>query len=190
MAAVLLATSLHAQSFSEYKDLFWKQMQSTCVPGLRWEKAVSELEGGKVVSNEVRTFDLDCKRGTATDAKGSLNITGAEFAHLFEFTYDNPYMEEHLDIIRDASGVVAKVKSGHEGDCKLHLQRFLMDQQTGKVVEAHAHIVKSSLLYDLEVEISVTFAPDGRYVSHRIETRTDVWLGGDVHTLIQARLLP
>ncbi|MFN8394692.1 MAG: hypothetical protein U0176_08485 [Bacteroidia bacterium] len=187
---LLMGASLSAQGFSHYRDQFWKQMRATCRPGLRWEKSVTELEGSAVKSNEVRTFDLDCQKGTATDAKGTLNITGAEFAHLFEFAFDNPYLEEHLDLKRDAQGVTATVKSGHESDCKLQAQRFSIDPATGNLSEAHAHIKKGSLLYDLEVDITVKFGPDGRYLSHQIETRTDVWLGGEVHTQIQAHLLP
>lgn len=192
MGAIMLLTgaSLSAQGFSHYRDQFWRQMRATCRPGLRWEKAVTELDGSNVVSKEIRTFDLDCQKGTATDAKGTLNITGAEFAHLFEFAFDNPYLQDHLDLKAEGPSMVATVKAGQESDCKLHAQRFTVDPATGNLTEAHAHIKKGSLLYDLEVDITVKFGPDGRYLSHQIETETDVWLGGEVHTLIQARLLP
>lgn len=187
---LLTGLGLSAQGFSHYRDQFWRQMRATCRPGLRWEKAVSELDGSSVVSKEVRTFYLDCQKGTATDAKGTLNITGAEFAHLFEFAFDNPYLQDHLDLKAEGPSMVATVKAGQESDCKLQAQRFTVDPATGNLTEAHAHIKKGSLLYDLEVDITVKFGPDGRYLTHQIETETDVWLGGEVHTLIQARLLP
>lgn len=185
----LMGNAIAAQSCAAYKKMFWSQMASTCAPDLRWEKSVTEIADDGTTTTETKTFDLDCVAGFAKDATTTIPLNPAEFGHLFEYAYDNPYVSPYLDIAITASSIDAKLKAGEEGKSKLRMQHFLVDPSTGKLQLAEASIVKGSALYDLEVHISVQFDAAGHYLSHTVETKTDVLMGGDVHTRIKARLL-
>lgn len=187
VALVGLATWLQAQGSTHYKELFWQQVSETCRPGLKWTKSVTEIEGGKE-KTETKTFDLDCYKGTARSDDQTIPILPDEFAHLFEFMFDNPYYAPYLDVVRKDGGILATVKAGEEGQSKLRLQRFELHATSAKLRLAEAHILKSSALYDLEVHIQVFFDVNGHYLRHEIETKTDVLLGGSLHTIIRASL--
>jgi hypothetical protein len=190
LAVLLLAGQcLAAQSFAECKKMFWDQMASTCATGLRWEKSVTEIAEDGTATTETKAFDVDCYAGLAKDATTTIALTPAEFGHLFEYAFDNPYIADDLEVIRTAYSVEAKPKAGREQDCKLQLQRFAWQPDNGLLLYAEAHISKGSPLYDLDVHITVRFDAVGHYAFHEVETTTDVLLGGTVHTLIKARLL-
>lgn len=186
---VLGGQVLLAQSCAQYKTMFWSQMASTCAPSIRWEKSVTEVAEDGTSTSETKTFEIDCYGGFAKDAETTIPLNPSEFGHLFEYAFDNPYVSPYLDLHQDANGITATVKAGDEGKSKLRLQRFETDPATGKLKTAEAKIIKGSALYDLEVFITVQFDAAGHYTSHAVETRTDVLLGGEVHTLIKARLL-
>lgn len=186
---LLTAYSLQAQSAAAYKKLFWDQMRATCGPGLRWEKSVTEIDEAGATTTETKTFDIDCFGGFAQAGESKIALNPAEFGHLFEYAFDNPYISDDLEVTRTNSTVEAKPKAGREEDCKLRLQRFEIDAQSKQLRTAEARLVKGSPLYDLEVHITVRFDANGRYANHEVETKTDVLLGGTVHTLIKARLL-
>ena len=181
--------SLQAQSLAEYKTMFWTQMASTCAPHLRWEKSVTEIDDAGKETTETKTLDLDCIAGLAHDATTTIPMNPAEFGHLFEYGFDNPYVSPYMDVTTAPGSITAKVKPGEEGKSKLRMQHFEMDRSTQKLVVAEASIVKGSALYDLEVHIAVQFDAAGHYQSHSVETKTDVLLGGTVHTVIRAKLL-
>ncbi len=187
LAAASLA--LQAQSFAEYKTMFWNQMASTCAPDLRWEKSVKEIAEDGQETTETKIFDLDCIAGLAKDASTTIPMNPAEFGHLFEYAYDNPYVSPYMDVAVTPTSIDAKVKPGEEGKSKLRVQHFQVDPNTHKLLVAEASIIKGSALYDFEVHISVLFDTAGHYQSHTVETKTDVLLGGTVHTMIQAKLL-
>lgn len=191
IGALALAFALQAQGNSSafFQGLFWKQLSATCHPGLRLEKAVMDIgeDGSKEV--ETKVFDLDCYHGTATADGKAQSLDLGEFAYLFEYTFDNPYVADKLVVTQQALVTEAKPKAG-ESDCNLLLQRFELSPDTGALTRAQTKIAKTSPLYDLEIEVVVTFDAQGRYIGHTIDTKTDVLLGGVAHTLIQARLLP
>jgi hypothetical protein len=184
---VLFVLSAKAQDGASYKALFWKQISATCRPGLRWEKSVTEYpeEGGP--KTETKVFELDCLHGFATSGKTRIALNPEEFGHLFEYMFDNPYHAENLYVERNGASVFAIVNT--KEDSKLHLQHFEVDEATGVLRKAEAHIVKESPLYDLNVRITVHFDEHGLYMNHVIETKTDVLMGGALHTRIQAQLL-
>ncbi len=184
---LLIGQHLLAQSCDAYKQQFWQQMSATCAPGLRWEKTVAEVDEDGVSTTETKTFDLDCVGGFATAGETKIPLNPAEFGHLFEFAYDNPYIADDLELTTTERSTEAHPKAGKEP--KLRLQRFVNDAETGKLTVAEAHIVKGSPLYDLDVHITVNFDKNGRYQSHQVETKTVVLLGGTIHTQINAKLL-
>jgi hypothetical protein len=188
--AMLSLQYLQAQDCAHYKNMFWAQMAGTCAPGLRWQKSVTEIAENGGETTETKTLDLDCYSGFAKDATTTIPLDPAEFGHLFEYAFDNPYVSDKLDIVRVAQGVTATAKPDQIADSKLHLQRFETDATTGKLRVAEAKIVKGSALYDLQVHITVWFDAAGRYERHAVETTTDVLLGGSVHTRILAQLIP
>jgi hypothetical protein len=190
VVAVSVGLQVHAQGFEHYRKLFWDQLAGTCQAGLRWEKTVTEVDEDGGEKKETKVFDVDCMRGTATDGTQTIGLQPDEFSHLFEFAYDSPYYAPYLDIKEAPGGVMAHVKAGEEDKSKLRKQRFSVDETTGILLEAEAWIVKDSPLYDLEVHVTVWFDATGRYQRHAIETKTDVLLGGDMHTRIAARLVP
>jgi hypothetical protein len=182
-------TTVQAQGFSDYRKQFWDQLTATCQPGLRWEKTVTELPEGESPKVETKVFDLDCIHGTAKAGSQSIPLQSEEFGHLFECAYDNPYFAPYMDLVQANGSILATVKPGQEDDSKLRIQRFELNPHTGKLLRAEAHIVKTSPLYDLEVHINVWFDEAGHYDHHEVETQTDVWLGGSMHSIIKARLL-
>ena len=183
----LTAVVCKAQDGAFYKALFWKQLSATCRPGLRWEKSVTEFDDAGSPKTETKVFELDCLHGFATSGKTRIALDPEEFGHLFEYMFDNPYHAENLYVDRNGASVFAIVNT--KEDSKLHLQHFEVDEATGVLRKAEAHIVKGSPLYDLDVWIIVHFDEHGRYVNHVIETKTDVLMGGAIHTRIQAQLL-
>lgn len=185
----LTSVALQAQSFAAYKTMFWNQMASTCAPNLRWEKSVKEIAEDGQETTETKIFDLDCIVGLAKDATTTIPMNPAEFGHVFEYAYDNPYVSPYMDVTATPTSIDAKVKAGEEGKSKLRMQHFQTDPNTGRLLVAEASIIKGSALYDFEVHISVIFDAAGHYQSHIVETKTDVLLGGTVHTMIKARLL-
>jgi hypothetical protein len=184
---VLFVLSAKAQDGASYKALFWKQISATCKPGLRWEKSVIEFSEDGNPKTETKVFELDCFHGSATAGSTKIALDPEEFGHLFEYMFDNPYHSEFLDVQRHGASMMAMVKS--EQEAKLRLQHFELDEKTGVMRKAEAHIVKGSPLYDLDVWIIVQFDEEGQYLNHSIETKTDVLMGGALHTKIQARLL-
>lgn len=185
---VLMALCAQAQDGASYKELFWKQLTNTCRPGLRWEKSVVEFPEGGSPKTETKVFDLDCFHGFATAGSTTIALNPEEFGHLFELMFDNPYHSEHLDVKRTGKSVMALPKPGEAADSKLRLQFFEVDSLSGVLRTAEAHIIKESPLYDLDVYIIVHFDGQGRYMNHVIETKTDVLMGGALHTRIQAQL--
>ena len=180
---------LQAQDFAAYQKLFWQQMSATCHAGLRWEKSVTELDVDGKATTETKIFDVDCYPGSAVAGETRIPLTKDEFGQLFECAYDNPYYAPYLDVVKDATGISANIKAGEEGRSKLRGQKFVVDPATGILRMAETHIVKSSALYDLEVDFMVHFDAAGHYTSHTVETKTDVLLGGDLHTKIEAHIL-
>jgi hypothetical protein len=137
---------------------------------------------------ETKVFELDCFHGVSNGWRVRKSPwIPEEFGHLFEYMFDNPYHSEFLDVQRHGASMMAMVKS--EQEAKLRLQHFELDEKTGVMRKAEAHIVKGSPLYDLDVWIIVQFDEEGQYLNHSIETKTDVLMGGALHTKIQARLL-
>ena len=143
--------SLQAQSSAELRSLFWKQISSTCRPGLKWEKSVVEIAGDGTFAPETKVFDVDCYRGFATSGDVKVPLNPEEFGHLFEYTFDNPSYADRLVVDRAGKSVEAVVKAGAEKDCKLQMQAFEVDS-SGVMRSAYAHILKESPLYDLEVQ--------------------------------------
>jgi hypothetical protein len=184
----LISQNLLAQSCAEYKKMFWDQIASTCAPRLLWEKSITEIAENGTSTTETKQFEIDCFSGLAKNPSTTIPLNPAEFGHLFEYAFDNPYISDKFQVVRWGPSVEAKSKPG-ENNSKLISQRFEVALGTNKLMVAQAHIIKSSPLYDLEVKIMVSFDVNGHYSAHEVETRTDVLLGGTVHTLIKARLL-
>jgi hypothetical protein len=178
-----------AQDFAGFRQAFWQQLSESCRPGLRWEKSVTELSGDAGSKTESRTLDLDCRRGWAKSGNDSINLGSEEFAFLFEYAFDNANYAPYMVLSRNGMGVSAKVKPGQEKESKLQLQRFDVDSISGRLQFAETRIWKDSPFYDLKVRISVWFDPSGHYLRHEIETNSDVVLGGELHTVIKARIL-
>jgi hypothetical protein len=189
MLLLTAGLSTSAQGFEHYRNQFWQQMKETCRPGLRWEKAVTEVDEDGGEKTETKIFEVDCIGGWIHSGEEKIPLQSEEFGHLFEYAFDNPYYAPHLNVERNDRGISAMVKAGEENKTKLRLQRFETNPANGRLVSATATIVKDSPLYDLEVHIQVWFDDAGRYVRHEIDTKTDVLLGGSLHTKIKARLL-
>jgi hypothetical protein len=187
---ILSANSLVAQNFAAYRDMFWRQLSETCAPNLHWEKSITEVAEDGSKTTETKNFVLDCYHGHAQAGDTRIALDPAEFGHLFEYAYDNAYVAPYIVLESASNGITANVKPGSEGKSKLRYQSFEVDPVTGKLILAEAKIIKGSALYDLEVHITVRFDVQGRYLSHSVETLTDVLMGGTVHTMIEAKLVP
>lgn len=180
--------SAWAQAGVDYKALFWKQIKGSCQGTVVWHKEVTDLSSGVT---EAREFRIDCGTGRVTDAKtgAGTQLPSEEFSYLFEHNFADPYVEPMMVIKWEGQSVYAVVQGDKSKDTPLQRQNFEVDAR-GVMRAAEVAIRKENTLYTLEVSIRVWFDEAGRYAGHTTSTLSDVFMGGDVKTKIQGKLLP
>lgn len=182
---VFVGISAHAQGLSFYKNLFWKQMASTCQGEITWEKAVSDpqIDHPKVV--QARLYKIDCQRGLVRCDGQVDNLPWEEFSYLFQYDFENPYLAPLLEVQQTDSGLTVRPKAD-ESSAALQFLHFKI--KNGLLSHAEVDVKKHNTLYELSVHTIVKFDEAGHYISHETRTFTDVMLGSAVQTLIQGTI--
>jgi hypothetical protein len=191
---VLAGSAAFGQNSPEselYRKKFWDQIAVTCQLPVQWEKSVEELDEGNATSKQSKVFTIDCRKGTAVETStGKENVLApSEFAELFKYRYDDPYLRDYLKVVASGGSVTAELPEQEMGEIALQKQAFEVDSATGILRYAEVKVMKSNLLYDFELRTRVWFDENGLYLRHTTETFTKVVLSGSVRTIIEGKRL-
>ena len=186
---VLLSLLLPLQAFgqTDYEQLFWGQIFSSCHEGATWQKSVYDLKGDSPETPQTKKYKIRCGSGEFVSLENDNTSSPGthEFDFLFEYLATNRYIKEYFEISEDGKGLVATIKADNADDTPLQQQVFSMDG-AGRLVYVKSVIQKDNLLYSMKVTIKVFFDESGRYDRHQIETETDPIAQDGIHTRIEA----
>ena len=190
LAILALLLPLQVIGQTDYEQLFWGQIFSSCHDGTTWQKSVYDLKGDSPETPQTKKYQIICGSGefVSLDNDSTSSPGTHEFDFLFEYKATNRFITDYFVISEDGKGLVANIKADNADDTPLQQQVFSIDG-SGHLVYAKSVIQKDNLLYSMKVTIEVFFDEKGHYDRHRIETETDPIAQDGIHTRIEAHLL-
>lgn len=185
--SLFLPATLFAQV--DYRKQFNDQIEQSCTSTLNYQK---KFKQGAQTDWQTKVFQLDCEKDEAVQKGTDKKITfvfSREFIYAMEVVYNDPYQEDYFSIESSDTEIFARRKAENEDDTPLKFQRIKFHPQSGKIAQVETQMFKDNWLYDLEVNITVRFDAQGKYLSHELKTVNDVIFSESSATEIEGKSL-
>lgn len=164
--------------------LFEEQVNAYCGEATAsFEKRIQNLEdaGSPAEVQLISVVDPSAEESTACKLQ-------TELAYAVAYYYDDPFIQEYYTVEKTGDTLIARIIPGKEDASDLQEQKILMTPDSSRILYIESRIEKLQSLFDLKVDIKVSFDASGRYAAHQLELyEHTAWLGTPFHVRIQGK---
>ncbi|MEL7194545.1 MAG: hypothetical protein AAFO96_18980 [Bacteroidota bacterium] len=163
---------------SKLQKQWQDQLMLSATQFTTYTKTVEDLkEGADYVQDSVWT-DM------AIDEGDSSFVLMEDLSYALKAYYADPYTIELMDTTQVADTLQAVVKADMSNQTDLQRQKILFSK-TGNFQYVSTSLHKQNWLYELDIDIAVSFDSVGRYTHHNMEILHRVpWTGKDIRARI------
>lgn len=164
--------------------LFEEQVNAYCGEATAsFEKTIQNLEEADSPAEVQSVSVVDPSKTESTACK-----LQTELAYAFAYYYADPFIQEYFSTEKVGDTLIARIIPGREGASDLQEQKILLTADSSRLLYIESRIEKLQSLFDLKVEIAVSFDTSGRYAAHHLELfEHTAWLGTPFHVHIQGK---
>ncbi len=164
--------------------LFEGQVDAYCGEATAsFEKTIQNLEDADS-PGEVQLISV-AEPSTAESTACKLQT---ELAYAIAYYYDDPFIQEYYTTEKIGDTLIARIIPGKEDASDLQEQKIIVTADSSRILYIESRIEKLQSLFDLKVEIKVSFDSSGRYATHYLDLyEHTAWLGTPFHVRIQGK---